>query len=718
MGGGEGTERLPEALAASNVTERFTTMHLVNAEVRLPDGRVLSIPEVIPSTFPDWLDRVKVLRGELPDRDSPTDAMVSLIASQRLGLDPGDQLTLVSEDGTEIAIDVATVVAVPGQFPSVSGRVFSMVGLGPGFAAAHPELLNEDDVSTNVWLTNGSESVLDFRAEGDRLGFGSVDIEEQDQVTKGVDRLVQVEAIALLAAGLVAAAAGAVVMVQLMRRTTDNAAGPLRTLQALGVTRHGFRLGGALAGLAVGLAGAIVGAAMAVVSSAFTPFGTASVAEPEPGVRIDTAVLVVGIITTVAIVAALSGLIAGHAVRTGHARPRRVRPSLGAIPEPAACGVHFALFPADTGTSDRGRTSLLGLAFVVAVLVAVMNTGLALSSVGDHPALSGGWWDGWIAVDSANSAEAVPAALEASSDVTAYARGGWLGEFVIGDVPVGVMVTDRSTALQPPMTRGRPPRGPDEVALGPTSIERLELDLGDDITFEIEDDDGDPVTVTLAVVGETVFAAPQWFTMAPGEGALVDSSLVERWQPLSAGQPNYLVRLRDGVDGPAAMRALADAVSGPNDSEPAYQFARSPRADIEALTGTVKIPFILAVELVLVAAATLAHQVVTSSRRHRRDLAVLRSLGFTTRQSTEASVAQAATFSVAALVVGLPLGLVIGSFAWRQIAHQLVVIASFPISGSLLVAIIAGLMIMATALGLMVGRGSRHHPPATDLRRE
>lgn len=226
------------------------------------------------------------------------------------------------------------------------------------------------------------------------------------------------------------------------------------------------------------------------------------------------------------------------------------------------------------------------------------------------------------------------------------------------------------------------------------------------------------MTVTLAVVGETVFAAPQWFTMAPGEGALVDSSLVERWQPLSAGQPNYLVRLRDGVDGPAAMRALADAVSGPNDSEPAYQFARSPRADIEALTGTVKIPFILAVELVLVAAATLAHQVVTSSRRHRRDLAVLRSLGFTTRQSTEASVAQAATFSVAALVVGLPLGLVIGSFAWRQIAHQLVVIASFPISGSLLVAIIAGLMIMATALGLMVGRGSRHHPPATDLRRE
>ena len=343
-----------------------------------------------------------------------------------------------------------------------------------------------------------------------------------------------------------------------------------------------------------------------------------------------------------------------------------------------------------------------------------------MSSVRNDPTLSGGWWDGWIGDFGADPDEALPTALARSPEVVSFVPGGWIGESLIGGVPVGLMAADADGDLQPPMTRGQAPRGPDEVALGHTVVERLGLDIGDEITFDVDDDDADAVTVTLEVVGETVFAAPQWFTMAPGEGALVDTSFLDRWQPKSAGEPSYLVRLRDGVDGPSAMQSIASTIPQLSDGEPAevIQFARSPRSDIEALTGIIKIPAILALELMVVAVATLAHEVVTSDRRHRRDLAVLRSLGLAARPSTGVSVAQAGTFAVVALAVGLPLGLAIGFIAWKRVAQDLAVIPRFPISGVMLLAVAVGILGLAVVLGLVVGRAGRRRPAAADLRLE
>lgn len=62
MGGGatEEVERLPDALADSDAVERFTTSYLVNGAVRLPNGSVLSLPDIIPVTVPDWHDRVVI----------------------------------------------------------------------------------------------------------------------------------------------------------------------------------------------------------------------------------------------------------------------------------------------------------------------------------------------------------------------------------------------------------------------------------------------------------------------------------------------------------------------------------------------------------------------------------------------------------------------------------------------------------------------------------
>ena len=64
--------------------------------------------------------------------------------------------------------------------------------------------------------------------------------------------------------------------------------------------------------------------------------------------------------------------------------------------------------------------------------------------------------------------------------------------------------------------------------------------------------------------------------------------------------------------------------------------------------------------LALLAAAALAHLLVTSVRRRRRDLAILKSLGFVRGQVSAAVAWQATTVALLALAVGLPLGVALG----------------------------------------------------------
>lgn len=62
---------------------------------------------------------------------------------------------------------------------------------------------------------------------------------------------------------------------------------------------------------------------------------------------------------------------------------------------------------------------------------------------------------------------------------------------------------------------------------------------------------------------------------------------------------------------------------------------------------------------------------MTSVRRWRRDLAILRTIGFTRAQTRRTVTWQAATLGGTALVIGVPLGILGGRLAWQALAHQL-----------------------------------------------
>ena len=78
-----------------------------------------------------------------------------------------------------------------------------------------------------------------------------------------------------------------------------------------------------------------------------------------------------------------------------------------------------------------------------------------------------------------------------------------------------------------------------------------------------------------------------------------------------------------------------------------------PVADLGRLRS---LPFALGIFFALLAIATVAHALVTTVRRWRRDLAVLRSIGFTRGQSRVAIAWQATLLATAGVVFGVPLG--------------------------------------------------------------
>src|SRR5207237_10595708 len=65
---------------------------------------------------------------------------------------------------------------------------------------------------------------------------------------------------------------------------------------------------------------------------------------------------------------------------------------------------------------------------------------------------------------------------------------------------------------------------------------------------------------------------------------------------------------------------------------------------------------------------------VTSVRRRRRDLAILKTIGFVRRQVSATVAWQATAIVTVSLVIGLPLGVAAGRWAWSGFANALGVV--------------------------------------------
>lgn len=213
------------------------------------------------------------------------------------------------------------------------------------------------------------------------------------------------------------------------------------------------------------------------------------------------------------------------------------------------------------------------------------------------------------------------------------------------------------------------------------------------------------------IVGRAMLNPEGWNNWdLPGEGAIVHLALLDRLT-ISVWPQTFLVRLDPGIDRDQAIAQLrrdfpgAITISGPP-------------AEVRSLQRVAELPALLAALAALVAVATVTDALVSSVRRRRRDLAILKVLGFLRGQVAATIAWQTTTLAVIALGLGIPLGVAAGRWAWRLTTSQLGLGSVEVIALPAILAAAAGTVLAANLLAALPGRAASRLHPATALHSE
>jgi ABC-type antimicrobial peptide transport system permease subunit len=160
---------------------------------------------------------------------------------------------------------------------------------------------------------------------------------------------------------------------------------------------------------------------------------------------------------------------------------------------------------------------------------------------------------------------------------------------------------------------------------------------------------------------------------------------------------------------PILARAAQDTVSVVTVQRPAEI------ADAGTLRAT---PSVLAAALAAGAVLALGVTLVTSVRRRRRDLALLKVLGFTRRQLAATLAWQSTIAATFGIVFGIPIGVVGGRELWSLFARSIYAVPD-PVTPALSIIVVGvGALIFAVLVAWPPGRSAARVSPAEILRSE
>jgi MacB-like periplasmic core domain len=696
------------------------------------------------------INRFKLLEGRAADPERMDEAVVTVTAAEERNLDVGSTIPFLTVADVEATTDpreaaagrrflaeapdgrlrIVGVEASPGELPpQLEHEDAIALHLTPAFYRLHLLSFPDPPIAPKVLLVelrHGTDGVSPFNADLNRLSDGpAFDSVVQADQAAAVERSIHLQAVALwLLAGLVAVSA-VLIAGQLLSRLTLIEATDHVTLGALGMSARGRTLLGVVRAGVVGLVAAVVATIAAVAVSPALPTGLARIAEPDPGLEVDVLIVGVGVAATLAVVMALGAWAAWRtsaatrASASGDQGLRR-RPSgvarfltaAGGWPLPATVGVRMALEPGRGRTAVPVRTTLAGVTLGVGALVAAVTFGASLAHLLDSPRLYGQTWD---------------LQLEDTSDTTFVERGLSLlrddprvDAMGVGSAGSALLEVDGRRAdaialdpvegdILPPMLAGRPPRGAGEVALGARTAREVGAAIGD----VVEVGRSGERTVPMRVVGQVAFPSVG-STSRLGEGVLATVAARDAVTPEDASVPGDLfLRLAPGADADAVVADL-NARAGTN----AFVQSKGSPADIVNFGRVESMPFVLSGILAAIAAATLAHLLLSAVRRRRRDLAILKTLGFVRRQVAGTVAWQATTVVVLSLAIGVPLGVALGRWVWMLLADDLGVVAQPRVPLLALVAVAGWAVLLANVIAVVPGQIAARTRPVTDLRSE
>jgi predicted lysophospholipase L1 biosynthesis ABC-type transport system permease subunit len=264
---------------------------------------------------------------------------------------------------------------------------------------------------------------------------------------------------------------------------------------------------------------------------------------------------------------------------------------------------------------------------------------------------------------------------------------------------------------------------PDEIVLGPATANQLRVGINDNITLT-----GEGAPRRLHVVGIATF--PTMGKLHAGHtslgvGAIVAPQVVpghdinvlgERAQNLG---PNAIfVRFKPGTDRATELAHLQETTRPLMTFTGIDVFPVQRPAEIVNSRSLGSAPVVLAIGLAAGALLSLALALGSSVRHRRRDLTVLKTLGFTQHQLGATVAWHATTMIVVALLIGVPVGVVTGRALWSAFARALDVVAQpvVPAVGVLFVAVAA--VVVANVVAALPARTARRVNPRALLRGE
>lgn len=683
--------------------------------------------------------RPTMVEGRPPADDRADEVIVSVNTARLFDLDVGgdllvdfytnEQMQRIDEDSWTPPGGPSPLLEVVGIYREPLDAARSGTGTSVRASAAFATAYGIDAGISGfqIALEPGFDGA-DLRAAVDAVNqdLGLAGTPEAPTVRRWLDLATRAEqqSQSVVRAGLgafafVAAVAGLVAFGQALRRWCSPIEADQAPLSAMGATGADRRIVVTIAALPYLIVAVPVAAAVAYATSAIFPIGVIRDLEPEPGLLLDAPLLVLGSAVVAATGVALTWSVATAVVRRRESRRRAgaVR-GLGAaevagLPVPATVGMRFAVRPGSAHRALPVNTAIAAAVLAVAGVTAAMLFTGSLDRLVETPERYGNAWDLSLELLSSPDGDAALDELVADPDIAAIDAPTTLyAPISVGGVETQATVlrTVKGT-MQLQLQRGRSPSGPQEIVVGPKLLAETGAELGGEI--EVVGLGREPVDFTIVGTALSVLNGTDTYQSEAFFGPDVDPSVVpESLEGLAFEMVQ--VRFEDGVDTAAATRRIDDAYPFAlmNESVP------SPPAEVVNVAQLDRLPRLLAAFFAALGFAALVHALAVTVRSRRRDLGILRSLGFTRRQSASTIVAMTSTIVLIGIVVGVPLGVLVGASTWRLVAQNVYVATDsvLPLVWIGLAAVVA--LAGANIVALVPARAAARQSPVEALRSE
>ncbi len=700
------------------------------------DFEVLVVP---PGSRPIY----KLISGHLPDPSSPDQVLASFTLQQNDGVHVGTVIHVPfyaaaqasaydnaigappRPDGPTVAFRVVGFEAAESEFPSGSSLSYDLYTT-PAFARTLLPRTATGDLYY-VRLRNGAAGVPQFSQQASSLGAEATNLNE---MAASVQASIHPQAVGWWILALLSALVALAVVGQALVRQSIVESEDYPTMAALGADRRQLLALGLARNVAVGLAGAAGAVVVAVALSPLAPLGEARIAETSTGVTFDLLVLALGALATVLVV---FGLGIGPAVRatrtlraaerTGEPRPSAVVTRLAALgaPPSAMIGVRNALERRSGGATVPVASALLGTALAVAALCATGVFGASLSNLTATPRLYGDPFQLNISNPGGGLPPVLLASLNHNKAVTGIMKG-FAVQVSVNKTTVGAaVVTPVKGQVLLSTVSGHVPDGDGQIGLGATTMRQAGAHLGSVVRVTVSSPTGGRRTVPFRVVSQISFPVLSGLGLGTGS-AFTIAGYENAACPPGPRQPACLRAL---LSGPLPGGFLVSFVSGPqgqaaiNHYLDTYQSIAALVIAPTALVNfgeAVNFPLIFGAMLAVFGAATLIHLLVVSVSRRRREIGLLKALGFVNGQVAATVAWQATTVAIVGIVIGVPLGILIGRAMWSAFASNLGFVPVSIVQFWLLAALIAGVLVAVNLLAAVPALAARRFQAGQLLR--